>query len=46
MIPLALREFGKCFKYDVPKEAMPYNTYTYENVSLGACSIQSALDVL
>ena len=46
LIPLALREFGKCFKSDVPKEAMPYNTYTYENVSLGACSIQSALDVL
>ena len=25
---------------------MPYNIYTYEHVSMGACSIQSALDVL
>ena len=25
---------------------MPYNIYTYENVSMGACSIQSALDIL
>ena len=25
---------------------MPYNVYTYENVSMGACSIQSALDIL
>ena len=25
---------------------MPYNVYTYENVNLGACSIQSALDIL
>ena len=25
---------------------MPYNAYTYEHVNMGACSIQSALDVL
>ena len=25
---------------------MPYNVYTYENVSVGACPIQSALHVL
>ena len=25
---------------------MPYNVYTYENVTMGACSIQSALDIL
>ena len=25
---------------------MPYNIYTYENVSMGAASIQSALDML
>ena len=25
---------------------MPYNGYTYENVNMGACSIQSALDIL
>ena len=42
---MAVREFGKCFKLDVSKEAMPYNVYTYGNVSMGACSIQSALDI-
>ena len=46
LIPMPLREFGKCFKLDVNKEVMPYNVYTYENVSMGACSIQSALDIL
>jgi hypothetical protein len=46
LIPMAMREFGKCFKLDVNKEVMPYNIYTYENVSMGACSIQSALGVL
>ena len=25
---------------------MPCNTYTYENVSMGAASVQSALDTL
>ena len=25
---------------------MPYNVYTYENVTMGAASIQSALDIL
>ena len=25
---------------------MPYNIYTYENVSMGAASIQSAFDIL
>ena len=38
--------FGKCFKLDVNNEVMPYGVYTYENVSMGACSIQSALDIL
>ena len=28
------------------KEVMPYNVYTYENVNMGACSIQSALYIL
>ena len=46
LIPMPLRDFGKCFKLDVSKEAMPYNVYTYGNVTMGACSIQSALDVL
>ena len=25
---------------------MPYNVYTYEHVSMGACSVQDAFDVL
>ena len=25
---------------------MPYDNYTYENVKMGAASIQSALDIL
>ena len=45
LIPMPLRDFGKCFKLDVSKEAMPYNVYTYENVTIGACSIKSALDI-
>ena len=43
--PMALRESGKCFKLGVSKEAMPYNVYTYGNVTMGACSIQPALDM-
>ena len=42
---MPLRDFGKCFKLDVLKEIMSYNAYTYENVTTGACSIQSALDI-
>ena len=34
------------FKLDVNKEGLSYNVYTYENVGMGACSIQSALDLL
>ena len=45
LVPMPLRDFGKWFKVDV-KETMPYNIYTYETVSMGACSIQSALDIL
>ena len=37
---------GKCFKLGCHKEAMPYDVYTYENVNMGAASIQSALDIL
>ena len=43
---MALREFAKCFKLDASKEVMPYNVYTYEHVTMGARSIQSALDML
>ena len=46
LIPIALRQFGKCFKLEVSTEVMPYSVYTYENVSMGACSVQDALDVL
>ena len=43
---MALREFGKCVKLDVSKQIMPYNIYTYENVSRGTASVQDALEVL
>ena len=46
LIPAPLRDFGKCFKLDVSKEVMPYKVYTYEDVTMGACSIKSALDIL
>ena len=46
LTPMPLRDFGKCFKLDVSKEAMPYSVYTYEHVTVGACSIKSALDIL
>ena len=46
LIPMALHEFGKCFTLDCHKEIMPYAIYTYENVSLGVCRIQDALNVL
>ena len=46
LIPMALAKFGKCFNLKCHKEVMPYNVYTYENVSMGAVSIQSALDTL
>ena len=40
------RDFGKCVNLDVSTEVMPYNVYTYENVTTGACRIQDALDIL
>ena len=43
---MALREFGECFELDCHKEVMSYEIYTYENVSMGACRIQDAIDVL
>ena len=46
LIPMALREFGKCFNLDCHKEVMPYGVYTYENVEMGACRIQDAIDIL
>ena len=46
LIPMPLKDFGKCFTLGVNKEVMPYGVYTYENVNMGACSSQSALDIL
>ena len=46
LIPMPLIYFGECFQLDVNQYIMPYNVYTYENVNMGACSIQSALDIL
>ena len=46
LVPMPLRDLGKCFKLDVNEEGLPYNVYTYENDNMGACSIQSALDIL
>ena len=43
---MALANFGKCSNLKCHKEVMPYTVYTYEHVSMGAASIQSALDVL
>ena len=46
LIPMTLHEFGECFELDCHKEVMPYDIYTYENVSKGACCIQDAKGVL
>ena len=46
LIPMALATIGKCLNLTNHKEVMPYNVYTYETVSMGVASIQSALDVL
>ena len=43
---MVLATFRKSFNLTCHKEVMPCTAYTYENVSMGACSIQSALYVL
>ena len=43
---MALREFGECFKLDCHNEVMPYEMYTCENVNMGVCRIQDAIEVL
>ena len=45
LIPLPLRDFGKCFNLGCHKEVMPYGVYTHQNVNMGACCIQDALDI-
>ena len=46
LIPMPLRDFGKCFDLDCHKEVMTYGVYTHQNVEMGACRIQDALDIL
>ena len=46
LIPMPLRDFGKCFNLDCHKEVMPYGVYTHQNVEMGACRIQDALDII
>ena len=46
LISMPFAKHGKCFNLTCHKEVMPYNVYTNENVSIGAASIQSALDIL
>ena len=46
LIPMPLRDFGKCFNLDCHNEVMPYGVYTHQNVEMGACRIQDALDIL
>ena len=46
LIPMRLERLGKCFKLDVSQEVLPYKVYTCEKVTMGACTIQSALDIL
>ena len=43
---MALKEFGKCFKLAGSRYVMPYNIYTYENVSRGTASVQDVFEVL
>ena len=45
LIPLPLRDFGKCLNLGCHKEVMPYGVYTHQNVNMGACCIQGALDI-
>ena len=45
LIPMPLRDFGKCFNLDCHKEVMPYGVYTHQNVDMGACCVQDALDL-
>ena len=46
LIPMPLRDFGKCFNLDCHKEVMPYSVYTYENVRKGYCKVDDALSIL
>ena len=43
---MALREFGKCFNLGCHKEVVPYGIYTHQNVDMGVCCVQDALDIL
>ena len=41
-----MRYFGKCFNLDCHKEVMPYGVYTHQDVDMGACCVQDALDII
>ena len=43
---MPLRDFVKCFNLACNKEVMPYGIYTHQNVDMGACCVQDALDIL
>ena len=45
-MPLPLRGFGKCFNLGCHKEVMPYGVHTHQNVDMGACCVQDALDTV
>ena len=46
LIPMALSEFGECFKLDIKKEIMPYELYTEDNLNREYVSITDAIDVI
>ena len=46
LIPMALSEFGECFKLDVEKEIMPYDLYTEENLNREYVPIKDAIGVI
>ena len=43
---MALREFCKCFNLDCHNEVKPYGICTHQDVDMGACCVQDALDTL
>ena len=46
LISMPLRDFGKCVNPDCHKDVMPYGVYTHQNVDMGACCAQDALDII
>jgi len=46
LIPMPLRDFGKCFNLPMEKEVMPYGLYTQTNVKKQWCPVVEAVKVL